>query len=485
MTSMAKTAQRTRETNSVGATTEMQSPVSAKHLLSAFVIVETAPLFAAIEKALDNGSGEVLLSNDDGRISGAVTLASARELVRRGDYTGAKAADARVSLNASRLMPTLDRDGRLQDVAVDRSRAFIPVAEPHLTSAELRNHLDAFLSTWISSTGEYIGKFERAFASRCDMPHGVAVSNGTVAIHLALHALGIGPGDEVIVPDLTFAATINTVVLTGATPVIVDVDPNTWCMDPETFRRAVTSATRAVIPVHVFGRPAPMTEICAVAREHGIYVVEDCAEAHGAAYDGRPVGSFSDIATFSFFANKIITTGEGGMCLARTPQLAERMRVLRDHGMRPERRYWHEEVGFNYRMTNPQASIGCAQIERMDEILTTRASIQKLYATALAGIPGVEMPPALPERFSPVAWFACATVPAAKRPALIEACKKVNLDLRPFFNGLSMMPAYVRWARPCPVTRHLSESGVNLPTSHYVDAGIAERLAGAFRSVLG
>lgn len=485
MTATVRTIQHANDGGLPEASAGPQVSSSTSQPPAAFLIDASASLFEAIEKAMNNGSGEVLLADGDGRVTGAMTLESARALVRGGSYTNATAHDARISLNASRLTPALDRDGRLLSVVVDRTRAFIPVAEPHLTSAELRNHLDAFLSTWISSTGEYIGKFERGFAARCEMPHGVAVSNGTVAIHLALHALGIGPGDEVIVPDLTFAATINTVVMTGATPVIVDVDPKTWCMDPETFRRAVTPATRAVIPVHVFGRPAPMTEICTVAREHGIYVVEDCAEAHGARYDGKPVGSFSDVSTFSFFANKIITTGEGGMCLARTPQLAERMRVLRDHGMRPERRYWHEEVGFNYRMTNPQASIGCAQLERLDEILETRASIQKLYAVALAGIPGVEMPPALPERFIPVAWFACATVPAAKRPALIEACKKANLDLRPFFNGLSMMPAYARWARPCPVTRHLSESGVNLPTSHYVDAGIAERVAGAFRSVLG
>lgn len=461
-----------------------KSIVGTKTSASAFIIEADAPLLAAVEKAINNGSGEVLLIDGAGSIAGAMTLESARALVRDGRYATAHAGEARVSLNTSRLSPSFDREGRLDAVAVDRTKTFIPVAEPHLTSAELRNHLDAFLSTWISSTGEYIGRFEQTFAARCAMPHGVAVSNGTVAIHLALHALGIGPGDEVIVPDLTFAATINTVVQTGATPVIVDVDPTTWCMSAEAFQRAITRATRAVIPVHVFGRPAPMTEICATAREHGIYVIEDCAEAHGAHYDGKPVGSFSDVSTFSFFANKIITTGEGGMCLARTPQLAERMRVLRDHGMRPERRYWHEEIGFNYRMTNPQASIGCAQLARMDEILATRAAIQKMYAEKLAGIPGVEMPPPLPPCFTPVSWFACATVPAAKRPALIEACKKANIDLRPFFNGLSMMPAYKRWARPCPVTRHLSESGVNLPTSHYVDGAIGERLAAAFRTVL-
>jgi perosamine synthetase len=358
------------------------------------------------------------------------------------------------------------------------------VAEPDLSHAELRNLLDAYLSTWISSTGSYIRNFEHRFAHKVGVAHGVATSNGTVSLHLALAALGIGKGDEVIVPDFTFAASVNTVMLVGARPVLVDVDPNTWCISLEAIERAVTSRTRAVMPVHVFGRTAPMTEIRDFCHARGIYVMEDCAEAHGACYDGKPVGSFSDVASFSFFANKIVTTGEGGICVTDDPDLARRMQILRDHGMSPERRYWHEQVGFNFRMTNLQASIGCAQLERMDEFLGARHAINAMYVDAMSNIPGVTFPSLMSERCSPVTWFACVLVPPAKRPALINACREINIDLRPFFHSLSAMPAYRRYARVCPASRELSISGINLPTSKKVDVRIAHKIAEVFRNVL-
>jgi perosamine synthetase len=358
------------------------------------------------------------------------------------------------------------------------------VSEPDLTHHELRNVLDAFLSTWISSTGDYIRTFEREFAARVGMEHGIATANGTVSLQLALAALGIGEGDEVIVPDLTFAASANTVIHLGARPVLVDVDPQTWCVSAELIEKAITPRTRAIMPVHVFGRPAPMTEIRELAKARGLFVIEDAAEAHGARYDGKPVGSFSDVSSFSFFANKIVTTGEGGICLTNDADLAARMRMLRDHGMRPDRRYWHEEPGFNFRMTNLQASIGCAQIERMDELLAMRAGVHAVYERLLAGVPGVEFPAPMSPRAEPVTWFSCALTPAGKRPQLIAACKEVGIDLRPFFNGLSMMPAYRRYARVCPNSSMLSKSGVNLPTSRRVTEENAERLAAAFRKVL-
>jgi perosamine synthetase len=234
------------------------------------------------------------------------------------------------------------------------------------------------------------------------------------------------------------------------------------------------------MPVHVFGRPAPMTEIAALARAHGLFVIEDCAEAHGAGYDGKPVGSFSDVACFSFFGNKIVTTGEGGMCLTGNPDLAVRLRMLRDHGMRPDRRYWHEEPGFNFRMTNLQAAVGCAQLDRMDELLAMRRAVDASYAAALADVPGIVRPPSMSERCQPVVWFCCALTPPEKRPALIAACRRAGIDLRPFFHGLSSMPAYRRFARSCPVSGALSLSGVNLPTMRKVD----DRMAGLIADVL-
>jgi perosamine synthetase len=462
--------------------------------VSKFSVLVSDGLFRAVERALDNGTGTVFVVNEEGAAVGTLTLDHMRELVLAGRHLDPVSAGqimtpgvdsvADASTQTVPVSAVLGKDGSLQDVVLRGDHAFVPVAEPDLGHGELRNVMDAVMSTWISSTGDYIRTFERRFAQRTQTAHGIATSNGTVSLHLALVALGIGEGDEVIVPDLTFAASINTVLHTGARPVIVDVDPDTWVITPEAIEAAITPRTRAVMPVHVFGRPAPMTEIMEVARRRGLYVLEDCAEAHDATYDGKPVGSFGDISSFSFFANKIMTTGEGGICVTNSSELADRMKMLRDHGMRPERRYWHEEAGFNYRMTNMQAAIGCAQIDRLDDFLAERRRVHDLYSEVLKGIPGVSMPPPLSDRFGPVIWFACATVPAEKRAQLIQACKAIDVDLRPFFNCLSVMPPYRPYARPCPNAYHLSQSGVNLPTSRRVDERLARRIADVFRGHL-
>ncbi|HEX5006055.1 MAG TPA: aminotransferase class I/II-fold pyridoxal phosphate-dependent enzyme [Hyphomonadaceae bacterium] len=455
-----------------------------------FVCGQDESIWVGVEKALDNSYGVVFVADAAGLLRGFATLADMRQALAKGGHLfSVKLNDVARAWGTSNeplgIEPVLDAAGHITNVAFSANQPFLAVSEPDLTHREMRNVLDAFLSTWISSTGEYIRQFEREFAAKCSMEHGVATSNGTVSLHLALVALGIGEGDEVIVPDLTFAASINTVIQAGARPVLVDVDPNTWCISVEAIEKAITPRTRAIMPVHVFGRPAPMTEIRALADKHGLFVIEDAAEAHGAMYDGKPVGSFSDVASFSFFANKIITTGEGGICLTNNADLAARMRMLRDHGMRPERRYWHDEPGFNYRMTNLQASVGVAQIARMDELLSMRTAVHAMYQKALGNIPGVRFPAEMSPRAKPVTWFSCALVPADRRPQLIAACKEVNIDLRPFFHGLSAMPAYRQYARVCPNSTMLSKSGVNLPTSRRVNEQTVERLAGAFRKVLG
>lgn len=455
-----------------------------------FVCGADESIWVAIEKALDNSYGFVFITDAAGAMRGFATLADMRQSLSKGGHlfsmkVGEVVRPWGTSNEPLGIDPVVDAAGHITNIAYSANQPFLAVSEPDLTHREMRNVLDAFLSTWISSTGDYIRQFEREFAAKCNMEHGVATSNGTVSLHLALVAMGIGEGDEVIVPDLTFAASANTVIHAGAKPVLVDVDPNTWCVSVEAIERAITPRTRAIMPVHVFGRPAPMTEIRALADKHGLFVIEDAAEAHGAMYDGKPVGSFSDVASFSFFANKIITTGEGGICLTNNADLAARMRMLRDHGMRPERRYWHDEPGFNYRMTNLQASVGVAQIARMDELLAMRTGVHALYEKALGNIPGVTFPTEMSSRAKPVTWFSCALVPADKRPALIAACKEVNIDLRPFFHGLSAMPAYRQYARVCPNSTMLSKSGVNLPTSRRVNEQTVERLAGAFRKALG
>ena len=334
-----------------------------------YVCGEGDGLWLAIERALDNGYGAVFVTDAAGAMTGVASLDHLRAAVRRGAHLGfARLGDIAVKWDPADdsipLEPILDDSKRIVGVKVRPRAKLLAVAEPDLSRLELRNLIDAYLSTWISSIGDYVRSFEHDFAHRVGTEHGVATSNGTVSLHLALAALGIGPGDDVIVPDFTFAASANTVIHVGARPILTDVDPDTWCISPETIEKAITPRTRAIMPVHVFGRPAPMTEIVALAKARGLFVIEDCAEAHGARYDGRPIGSFGDVGSFSFYGNKIITTGEGGMCVTNNAELAARMRMLRDHGMRPDRRYWHDEPGFNFRMTNLQAAIGCAHGKR-------------------------------------------------------------------------------------------------------------------------
>lgn len=464
-----------------------------------FVCRKSESILSVIEKCLDNGLGTCLIVEDDRRFIGRISLDDIREALLDGtalvdptlgwhqtapDITPAARNLRNDIIDGDVLQPVVDRSGHLTGVLVDRSTQAVQVAKPHMTRHEFRSMLDAFISCWISSKGPYVQKFEDEFGSFVGVRHGIAVSNGTVALHLALVALGVGPGDEVIVPDLTFAATINAVLYCGATPVIVDVDRRTWCMSLDAVERACTAQTKAIIPVHLYGRPAEIGPIAEFARSRGIAVVEDCAEAHGARYDGRTVGQFSDVSCFSFYANKIVTTGEGGMCLTASDSLAASLRVLRDHGMSPDRSYWHERVGYNYRITNLQAAIGKSQLWRINGTLQRNARIAALYREALAGIPGVRFPPDMPDEYEPVVWLACVQVPADKRLPIMRAAHEAKIETRPFFHPLSTLPPYGRYARRCPNSAELAATGVNLPTSSDVDEQIVERVARVFHDVL-
>ena len=449
-------------------------------------------IFAAAEKCLDNRLGVCFVVDCDQRLLGRVGLDDIRQAIMDGealsDFTVGRlmqrsAASAEPAARVA--IPVLSDDGRLLDVDVDRSKNFVQVAQPDLSHHEFRAVLDAFLSSWISSKGSYIDAFEREFASFIGMKRGVAVSHGTVALHLALVALGIGPGDEVIVPDLTFAATINAVLYCGATPVIVDVDDMTWTMSLKAVERAWTARTRAIIPVHLYGRPAEIGPIAEFARSREIFVVEDCAEAHGARYAGRMVGGFSDIACFSFYGNKIVTTGEGGMCVTDSEPLAATLLELRSHGMRPERGYWHDRIGFNYRMTNMQAAVGLMQLRRIGLTLERNRDLDHLYREHLSPIPGVRFAPPLPAFYEPVVWLVCTLVPDADRDAVIDAAHRAGIECRPFFHPLSSMPPYRAFARPCPVSSHLARTGLNLPTSGGVDRYVAQKMARVLRDALG
>ncbi len=350
------------------------------------------------------------------------------------------------------------------------ARVRIPVFAPWLPPETRRYVLDCVESGWISSLGEYVGRFEREFARFVEADHGVATSNGTTALHLALASLGLGPGDEVLVPDLTFVATANAVRYTGATPVFVDVDPGTWTMDPADARRRLTARTRALVAVHLYGHPADLDPLRELAAAHGLYLVEDAAQAHGARYRGRPVGALGHVGAFSFYGNKIITTGEGGMVVTRDAALAARAAFLRDQAMDARRRYYHPEVGFNYRMTNLQAAIGCAQLQHAETILQRRKALAAAYEAGLAGVPGLVRPPAAPWAES-VYWMYSVLVGPGfgrDRDALAEALRARGIDTRPFFVPLHELPPYRR-ADPYPVAADLARRGLNLPSGNGLD----------------
>lgn len=441
-----------------------------------------------------NTKGSAFIEDDMGKLIGVVTDGDIRRLLINGygmndvieTHIGREFVYASVNETSEdivskfnyriRIIPIVNEDMRLVDFSEYNENVHISLAQPQLNGNEYKYLMDAFLSTWISSTGKYITSFEKTFSKYCGARYGIATSNGTTALHLALTALGIGEGDEVIVPDITFAATINAVLYTGATPVIVDIEEDSWCIDPAEIERAITPRTKAVIPVHIYGQPCDMGRICDIAQKNHLFVVEDCAEAHGAEWNCKKIGSFGIIACFSFFGNKVITTGEGGMCITNSPELNDRMRLLRDHGMSKERKYYHEVIGFNYRMTNLQAAIGLAQTERIDEILAWRGKLEARYRAALADVQGVALQKInLPGR-KKIAWLVSILVDEDKRDTILARLKEGGVDARAFFIPLSEMNIYRKYAHSCVHSRQISRRGMNLPTTYEVDEECIERI---------
>lgn len=345
--------------------------------------------------------------------------------------------------------------------------SFIPVSQPSISEKEIANVADAVRSGWVSSLGPYIVEFERRFAEYCGTRYALTASNGTTGLHLALLAAGIKAGDEVIVPDLTFVATANAVAYIGARPVMVDIDAETLCISPAAIEKAITLATRAIVPVHLYGHPADMDAINDIARRHGLLVIEDAAEAHGAEYRGRRVGSLGLCGVFSFYGNKVITSGEGGMITTDDEALYTTAKRLRDHAMSPTKRYWHEEIGFNYRMTNMQAALGVAQLERIDEFIQKRRQIMDWYIAGLGNTPRLRLN-RLADWATNVYWMVCVEVEGmgeAARLVLMNKLRARNVDSRPYFYPVSDMPMYAD--ANTPVAHRLSHCGMNLPS--YVD----------------
>jgi perosamine synthetase len=344
----------------------------------------------------------------------------------------------------------------------------IPLSFPTLGQKEAEYVMDCLNTKWISSVGKYVGLFERAFAQVAGTKHAISCSNGTAALHLALLGLGLKPDDEVLVPTLTFAACANSVVYCGARPVFLDIDPDIWCIDAGLLERQITPQTRGIIAVHLRGHPADMDAIKGIASRHGLFVVEDAAQAHGARVQGQPVGSVGDVGTFSFFGNKMLTTGEGGMVTTNDDGVAERIRLLKNQGMTQERRYWHSVVGYNYRLTNIQAAIGLAQVERLEDQLRSHRQVAAWYKEELTGIEGLTWQ--RERTWAHHAWWQFVVVVdeafAPDRDVVLTKLQAAGIDARRIYYPMHQLPIYEAHAagRAFPVADRLAARAICLPT---------------------
>ncbi len=343
---------------------------------------------------------------------------------------------------------------------------FIPISEPSITKREIAYVTKAVKSGWVSSLGEYITQFEEQFADFTGTKYAVSCSNGTVALHLALVSAGIKQRDEVIVPDLTFVATANAVRYVGAIPVFADINPKTWCIEPHSIKKMITSRTKAIVPVHLYGYPSEMKVINEIAVEHGLTVIEDAAEAHGASINKKRVGSFGKCGVFSFYGNKIITTGEGGMITTNDQILHDRAKYLRDHAMSKTKRYWHTELGYNYRITNIQAALGLAQLHRIDSIIKKKMKIFSWYKKYLGQS---ELFSLNPEKkgITNVFWMVSILLSEKvkiDRDELMKKLREKNIDTRPFFYPISQLPMYNTGVIN-PLAYDISKRGINFPSS--------------------
>jgi perosamine synthetase len=370
----------------------------------------------------------------------------------------------------------------------------LPVCEPLLAGNELAYVTEAVSSGWISSSGKYVGAFEEAFAAYCGAKHGIAVCNGTVALHLALAALGIGPGDEVIIPDFTMAASAFAVCYTGAMPVFADADPDTWNMDAARVEAKITPRTRAVMPVHIFGVPCDMAPLRELAARHDLFLLEDAAEAHGAEWKGEKTGSLGDIAACSFFANKNIATGEGGMVVTSKDTLAAACRYYKNlcFPLDAPRTYLHADIGFNYRMSNIHAAIGLAQVEKAEYYRNLRIRNGLLYRELLSTIPGIALQADQPGGKS-VFWMNGMCVDpdifGRTRDALAAHLKESGIETRLFFNGMHRQPSLQKYGCDCsgsyPVSDKLADTGLYLPSGSGLTEESIRRVCAIIRNFGG
>jgi len=348
----------------------------------------------------------------------------------------------------------------------------IPVCSPTLNGKEWEYVKECLDTNWISSKGGFIEEFETKFAEYVGVKYGVTTTSGTTAIHLALATLGIKEKDEIIIPAFTMMGSVYPILYQKAIPVLVDSEPDTWNIDTNKIEEKITDKTRAIMPVHIYGHPCNMEPIMDIANEHDLYVIEDAAEAHGAEYKGKKAGSFGDISCFSFYGNKIITTGEGGMLVTNNEELYEKAKKLRDMAFIKERRFVHHEIGFNYRMTNMQAAVGLAQLEKIDEFVEARRRNAKLYNELLKDIEGITLPPEK-EWAKNVYWMYSILIDEEKfgveLKEFVEKLANKGIETRPFFVPMNQQPVLRKnkliGEKKYPIADAISMEGINLPSS--------------------
>jgi len=370
-------------------------------------------------------------------------------------------------------------------------RPFIPVNTPDIGPRERELVAECLAEGWVSSEGPWIERFEAACASRFRRRHAIAVSNGSAALDAAVAALRLGPGDEVIVPTFTIISCAAAVIRAGATPIFVDADPVTWCLDPTLVAEAISPRTKAIMPVHIYGLPCDMDPILSLAAKHGLAVIEDAAEVHGQHYKGRPCGSFGDLSTLSFYANKHVTTGEGGMILTDDDALASRCRSLRNLFFTAERRFVHDELGWNLRMGSLQAAIGIAQLERLDEFIDRKRVLGGKYRELLGDIPGITLPAESAHGSDNHYWvFGIVLDESAGLNAgdAMTGLAAEGVGTRPFFFPMHRQPVFERMGlndgRARPVAERLATRGFYLPSGLKTDEGQVIRIAAVVRHAL-
>ena len=367
----------------------------------------------------------------------------------------------------------------------------IPVNEPLLDGNEQKYLAECITTGWISSEGPFVKRFESEFADRVDRKYGIAVSNGSGALDIAIAALGIGRGDEVILPTFTIISCAAAIVRAGATPVVVDADPVTWNMDISQIETKITPRTKAIMVVHIYGLPVDMDEILRLAAKYGLLVIEDAAEMHGQTYRDRPCGSFGDLSTFSFYANKHITTGEGGMLVTDDPEIAERCRSLRNLCFEPQQRFVHQELGWNLRMSNLHAAVGVAQLERLDEFVARKRAMGRRYTELLADIPGIELPLAQTDYAENIYWVygivLKAEVPFDAK-VVMQKLAAAQIGTRPFFWSMHEQPIFAKMGLfagvSCPVAERLARRGFYLPSGIALTESQIDRVSSSLREIL-